>query len=38
MLGYCNRCGKENIEVTGTPQFKICQECFDEMDDRGDND
>jgi len=37
-MGYCNRCEKDNIEVTGTPQYKVCTPCRDEMDNRGDND
>ncbi len=30
----CNRCGKETDNWSGTPEFKVCKECFKELNEQ----
>lgn len=33
-MGHCNRCDKDNVEVTGTPQYKVCKGCFGDLQEQ----
>ncbi len=32
----CNRCGDETDNWSGTPDFKVCEECFNELQNNKD--
>ena len=31
IIKSCNRCNKKSKKLTGTPNFKICKDCFNEL-------